>query len=125
MHMTTAPSGPPQNFTLSVENTTLIFSWQPPAPENRNGAIISYTLSCTSDGESSITLMLIAILEISLYASPDTTFTCQIAASTSVGIGPYSEELMGTTGGIVMFRLLIRIYTQCHFNHVIYCRYRH
>lgn len=114
--MTTAPSGPPQNFTLSVENTTLILSWQPPAPEDRNGVIISYTLSCTSDEGSSITLTLTAILGISLYElSPDTTFTCQIAASTSVGIGPYSETLMGTTGGIVMFRLLIRMSLQsCH-----------
>ena len=45
LHVTIVPSGPPTNFTLSVESSTSVFlSWEPPLPGVRNGIIRQYVI---------------------------------------------------------------------------------
>lgn len=93
----TAPSGSPQNFDITAEGNSLVLSWEPPPSGQRNGVIISYTLSCNPLGE----LILNSILGINLYElNPNTLYSCRIAASTAVGIGPYTDMMSATTGGI-------------------------
>ena len=40
------PSGPPQDFTISVTSRNITFSWSSPLPSQRNGVIIGYNLTC-------------------------------------------------------------------------------
>lgn len=95
--LSTVPSGPPQNFAMTVDGVSLVVSWDPPLAEDRNGIIISFTLSCNLFEQ----LVLNPISEISLHElDPDTEYSCRIAASTAVGLGPYTVVLSTTTEGI-------------------------
>lgn len=111
-----APSGPPQNFNIVVNVTTLFVSWEPPLPEDRNGVIISYTLSCLADGDDEVedlSLDLNPVLEIDLYnLAPQTDYYCGITASTSVGNGPASDSIPVTTSGIYAY-LLHLLFCMC------------
>lgn len=97
--MFTAPSGAPANFTASLNGTVLSLSWAPPSEDERNGVIISYTLTCDIDGEIAFSLNLSTIeqIDVGVYES-DSTYTCEIFASTSVGGGPEATVTI-TTGG--------------------------
>ena len=97
----TAPNGPPQNFIATVESNSITLSWEPPPPENRNGIINSYTLSCDVEAGTNIELILNPVSQMSLYdLSPNTEYTCRVAASTAVGIGPYTVDISVTTEGM-------------------------
>lgn len=97
INLSTAPSGPPQDFDITVYGNSLVVSWQPPPSEQRNGIIVFYRLQCSSLEE----LILNPILQFSLYdLNPNTQYFCRIAASTAVGIGPYTDYLTATTEGI-------------------------
>ena len=97
MNLSSAPSGPPENFDIVVDGNSLVLSWQPPPSELRNGIIVSYTLSCNLLDD----LNLNPILQFNLYdLNPNTEYFCQIAASTAVGIGPFTAFLTATTEGI-------------------------
>ena len=90
----TVPSGYPQNFSVSSESShSALFIWTPPHESDRNGIITEYTIniSAVETGEelqlqlnSSTTSVTVTTL------TPYTTHFCIIAASTSVGIGPFS-----------------------------------
>lgn len=100
----TAPSGPPQNFVATVEGNSITLSWEPPLPEFRNGIINSYTLSCDAEDGTNIDLILNAVSQISLYdLSPNTEYTCRVAASTAPGMGPYTADISVTTEGTYLF----------------------
>ena len=45
--MYTAPSGPPENFTISTTSHNITLSWSLPLPTHRNGLITSYLIVCT------------------------------------------------------------------------------
>ena len=95
----TVPSSSPVSISSSdVTSTSAVISWDPPPYEDQNGVIISYTISVSvqETGESFI------------YTTSDTTYSftalkpyrtydITIAASTSVGTGPYSDIFMLTT----------------------------
>ena len=110
----TAPSGPPQNLMLTVDETSLTASWEPPLPEERNGVISSYTLNC-SGGSEILELRLNPISTITLYdLGPNTQYMCEVAAWTSAGMGPFTDLISITTEGIIyshnknmVFKLLI------------------
>ena len=87
------PSGPPQSFTGTPNVTSIQFSWEPPAAEERNGNITGYTIFITSlvnprdfqELDTSSESLLAESLQ------PYTTYECVIAASTEVGMGPNSS----------------------------------
>ena len=86
------PSGYPQSFSASATSSrSAILTWDPPNPEDRNGIVTEYTInvSAVETGEvfqltSATTSLTVTLLR------PFTTYRCLIAASTSVGIGPFS-----------------------------------
>lgn len=96
-----APSGPPTNFTITVDGTSLTCIWDPPEEDLQNGEIVSYTLTCSSDSEMVVDITLNpTVFEISVdLFSHSTTYTCSVAASTEVGIGPYSNTVSVMTEG--------------------------
>ena len=50
MSLITVPSGAPTNVTVeSLSSTSLMITWEPPAPSLRNGVITQYRLLVTSD----------------------------------------------------------------------------
>ena len=98
-----APDGPPLEFAIDVIGTTLDFSWQPPAEELRNGLIMSYSLSCSVDGEQIFSLVLEPVLGITLDDFRlSTMYVCSLFASTSGGAGP-SANASATTEGTNLF----------------------
>ena len=85
---------------LTVDETSLTASWEPPLPDERNGVISSYTLNCTG-GSEILELRLNPISTITLYdLRPNTQYMCEVAASTSAGIGPFTNQISITTEGI-------------------------
>ena len=84
-----APSGPPVNFTASINDTILSLAWNLPEESDQNGEIISYNLTCSTD-EKDIEIILIAdVKEIDLGVYEyGTNYSCSIYASTPVGGGP-------------------------------------
>ena len=89
------PTGPPQGVEVQSEtSTTLVLSWQPPAPENQNGIIVHYKVNIT-EMETGRLLSFTAVNTTTLSVStlhPFYTYTCIVAAVT-VGIGPYSTTV--------------------------------
>ena len=56
MSLITVPSGAPTNITVeALSSTSLLITWEPPAPSQRNGVITRYRLLVTSDsGETQV-----------------------------------------------------------------------
>lgn len=85
------------NFVAILNDTVLFFTWDPPAEDERNGEIVSYTLSCDINDDLQFELSLIDIEEISLGVyRVDSTYTCKIYASTSGGAGPAASLTLNT-----------------------------
>ena len=86
------PSGYPQAFMAqSTSSRSAVLTWDPPNAEDQNGVIVEYTINVTAveTGEefqftSNTTIFTITTLR------PFTTYLCTIAASTSIGLGPFS-----------------------------------
>ena len=84
-----APSGPPRNISLSVQNSQSIsISWDPPSPNVQNGILRQYSVTLTSSFSvvthtvsSSITSSVITGLR------PYTNYTCSVRAIT-IEVGP-------------------------------------
>ena len=83
-----------------ASSRSALISWAPPHESDRNGIITKYTIniSAVETGEefqlqlnSTTTSFTITTLR------PYTTYHCIIAASTSVGIGPFSTTLSTLT----------------------------
>ena len=50
MSLITVPSGAPTNVTVeALSSTSLLITWEPPAPSQRNGVITHYRVLVTSD----------------------------------------------------------------------------
>ena len=56
MSLITVPSGAPTNITVeALSSTSLLITWEPPAPSQRNGVITQYRLLVISDsGETQV-----------------------------------------------------------------------
>lgn len=98
-HLSVVPSGYPQNFLiLPTTSRSVDLQWDPPLIADQNGIITVYTIMQTvvATGDSieyvtNNTNMTLTDL------TPHTTYAWAIAASTSVGRGPYS-----TTVNVIM-----------------------
>ena len=95
----TVPNGPPLTVSArALSSQSVIITWEPPSPEEQNGHIVEYVINITGldTGERYQHLSASNNLTIGLL-SPFSTYTCVIAASTSVGIGPFSTVVIVQT----------------------------
>ena len=91
----TVPSSYPQSFlAVASSSRSAIITWEPPRLTDQNGIIVLYTINVTvaDSGElfqltSTTTSLTVTTLR------PFTSYFCIIAASTSVGIGPFSTVI--------------------------------
>ena len=86
------PETAPLQFTVqATDSQTLVLSWEPPLPEDRNGIITNYTVNIT-EMETGRQFQLVTdnttITAFPLH--PHYTYSCTVAAETSVGLGPYT-----------------------------------
>lgn len=91
-----------------TDNTVLSILWSPPAEDEQNGAITSYSLNCSIDNDSDFELILDSAQNIFLGAfTPMTTYTCSVSASTAVGAGPsaIASTIIPGIGEMVIFIL--------------------
>jgi len=98
----TAPSGPPLNFIVSVDITSLTCSWDQPEERLRNGVITSYTLTCLTGDETAISITLnptVKQITVDLFTL-SMTYNCTVSASTAVGTGPSAPPISVTTEGM-------------------------
>ena len=104
--MVVVPSGSPINFTIEATTPrTLYFSWEPPLLEQQNGVILGYTVKIVSDDNMRFQLYSNQ-REENLSATifkPYTVYRCAVAAFTTPGTGPYSDEVMILTPEDSMF----------------------
>lgn len=90
------PSGPPEEVTVNVVNSTTIqAAWHPPIYDHQNGKILYYTvvliLSTGSHPTHSITTN---STKIQLpHLRPFSEYSFSVAASTGVGSGPFIEPV--------------------------------
>ena len=91
-----APSGPPMSLQAESEARTLTLSWSPPSPPDRNGAITSYQVDCTSSGLASSSGETAELSLVVRGLVPYTSYNCCVLASTAVGTGPSSCQLFRT-----------------------------
>ena len=90
-----APSSPPLNFVATPTNSrSIALRWDPPLPEDRNGPITSYLVNVTVIETGEVFEINTTLTTFSLlFLTPFTTYEFTIAASTEVGLGPYSETV--------------------------------
>ena len=86
------PETAPLQFTVqATDSRTLVLSWEPPLPEDRNGIITNYTVNIT-EIETGRQFQLVTdnttITAFPLH--PHYTYSCTVTAETSVGLGPYT-----------------------------------
>ena len=108
----TVPSGPPLNFTVSVDITSLTCSWDQPEEDLRNGVITSYTLTCLTVGEAAINVTLkptVQQITMDLFTY-STTYNCTVSASTAVGAGPSAPSISVTTEGTIILASVLVLY---------------
>lgn len=87
-------------MVVAETSRSLGLTWEPPFEENRNGIIVSYTVSIVAADDGGTSLELTATGTTSIVAAdlrPFTTYTCSVAASTSVGVGPSTPSVLLTT----------------------------
>ncbi len=85
----------PKNLTvLQINTDSFWINWQPLPQSETNGAIIGYVINITKCSSSSIqqfSTTSTTLLAQNLTAF--TTYSCIIAAKTSLGVGPFSEAI--------------------------------
>ena len=94
---TTAPTAPPENFTLQVVGSrAVLVSWRQPPIEERNGVIISYTIVLVElptnttliyQREGNHTELIVEELH------PYYEYRCSVVAATQVGASPFSDSV--------------------------------
>ena len=103
------PTGQPTNVSATpVNSTSVTISWDPPLPAIQNGIIIAYAINLTTVGGSG---------NVSQYSSdsnnitvwllhPFTTYIYTVAAQTSVGTGPFTNNFTVMTLEDGMFTVI-------------------
>ena len=89
-----APSSPPQSIEGSVSSSTsILLTWQPPAPSNQNGIIQHYISRVTEEETMRQFQLMSTTTSITATAlHPYYTYSFTISAVT-VSEGPYSQPL--------------------------------
>ncbi|KAF2354314.1 PTP type protein phosphatase [Trinorchestia longiramus] len=97
-----APSGPPTNISYRYQTPgTIVFTWDPPAPSERNGLITKYDVQFKKDvslnndynyaGNTTFNKKVFDGLDENMR------YVFKVRASTSKGPGPFSQDLVLTT----------------------------
>ena len=96
--LSSAPTGLPQNFTVTPRERNMTFSWFPPASNLQHGMITGYFLSCVpANGGSSISVQYTVSGTFTLGGfTPATSYNCSIFASNSQGSGPATYTIVAT-----------------------------
>lgn len=95
--MLKGPHAPPRNFTVGIiTSRVLLFSWSPPAEENRNGVITGYTLTCEPDIDAIPAVFVTEGNHTVGGFTPATQYNCSVYASTNGGDGPPAVTLITT-----------------------------
>ena len=84
------PSGPPTSFNgSSLSPSSLLLSWDPPSPEERNGDITGYLLNITNLDNETVHQYRTGVVPGLMVTSlnPYTLYECVVVARTAVGIG--------------------------------------
>ena len=89
------PSGPPQDFTISVTSRSIAFSWSPPLLSQHNGVITSYNLTCTVGGVTVSNRL--SVTSLNIPVEPFTNYSCTVRAATVIGDGPAISAINGVT----------------------------
>ena len=89
------PSGYPQSIGGTSTNPYFyILTWSPPIPRERGGTIIRYVINVTDTDNNQTTQYFTSATNLNITGlDPYTTYVCVIAAETSIGIGPFSDEV--------------------------------
>jgi len=87
------PETAPLQFRVeATDPRTLILSWEAPNPEDRNGIIRQYTVNITELDTGMLTQLVTNDTTITAFPQhPYYTYSCVVAAETSVGLGPYTS----------------------------------
>ena len=88
----TVPTSYPQNFVaVASSSRSATITWDPPPMAQQNGIIILYTINVTVADSGEMFQLTSATTSLTVSTlQPFTTYFCIIAASTSVGMGPFS-----------------------------------
>ena len=89
------PNGYPQNFMGTADTSrSAVLVWNPPPAEEQNGIIVNYVINVT-EADRGVTFQLFSRnTSVSVNSLlPFTSYNFLIAASTSVGVGPFSRLL--------------------------------
>lgn len=89
------PSGFPENFSgVALSSVSILLMWDPPALQHRNGIITGYVMNITALSTGEILQVFTSDGNYTVDSlKPFTAYSFIIAASTSVGIGPFSTDL--------------------------------
>ena len=92
---TTVPTGYPQGFQVQpVTSRAVVAQWEPPFISDRNGVILNYTVRWSLAATGAVNEHTTAATNITVSdLNPHTTYVWIIAASTSIGTGPYSTAV--------------------------------
>ncbi len=89
----------PSGYPLEVTNTSTtarsaVISWDPPDEEDQNGFITSYTVKIVEAGTEETLQRISSTTSITATSlKPYTSYSVSVAASTSVGNGPFSISI--------------------------------
>lgn len=80
------------------DSRSLVLNWATPLPPDVNGIVTDYTISVTSSvGNSSLQVGSNATSYTLTSLRPHVTYTCVVAAHTSIGQGPFTTSITITT----------------------------
>ena len=99
-HVHIVPTAPPQNFhIISINSTSLTFSWAPPPSSQQNGNIVGYSLQLleVDTGERFNYTVTSQTVFTALSLHPYYSYVCTLAAYTEAGVGPYTEAITQRT----------------------------
>ena len=89
-----APSGFPENFlAVATSPRSILLTWIPPLPQDRNGIITGYFINATLVETGEKLQHSSNSTSLTMNARPYTTYLFIIAAGTIAGRGPFSTEV--------------------------------
>ncbi|XP_072041030.1 phosphatidylinositol phosphatase PTPRQ-like [Amphiura filiformis] len=94
------PGGPPREVRLVLASSTshsMQFKWKQPLCKERNGIITNYTYLLTNSRTADQTGTIVETSYNFTDLTPYVNYTFTVAASTIVGMGPYSDDVVGMT----------------------------
>ena len=100
------PSAPPDEISIdTVYFDSIYLSWRAPLREHHNGELIGYNLTFTATNSEEVLDLFSASNGTAIGSlNPFTSYTINIAAVTSAGVGPYSVTItvMTAEAGIII-----------------------